>query len=123
MLFRSTVQPQHYELHFDIDLRAGTFSGTEVVQVALGEPTARIALHAVDLTMLEASVEREGALQAATVYAETASRAARDAQARLDAAKAAIKAKADAAKSAQTAAAQNGMRKPKAKAKRVIRPP
>ena len=49
--------------------------------------------------------EAQAALQAATVYAETAARNARDAQARLDAAKAGNKTKAEAVKTTQAAAA------------------
>lgn len=64
------VQPEHYQLSFDIDLQDGTFSGTEDIRVAVVEPTARIALHALDLAIQDATVETPSGPQATVVSLE-----------------------------------------------------
>ncbi len=46
----TTVRPQHYSLTLTPDLKAATFTGSEVIDVSLAEPTSSITLNAHDLT-------------------------------------------------------------------------
>ncbi|MFN8018977.1 MAG: M1 family metallopeptidase [Acidimicrobiales bacterium] len=54
------VVPSHYELELAPDLEAATFTGTEVVTLVVTEPVAELILHALDLDIHEAWVERDG---------------------------------------------------------------
>jgi aminopeptidase N len=56
-----TVVPVHYALDLTPDLDKLTFSGSEVVDIDVKEPTARVVLDAVDLTIASAAVDDEAA--------------------------------------------------------------
>lgn len=53
------VVPIHYALDLAPDLDKLTFSGSEVVDIDVAEPTARLVLNAVDMTIEAASADRE----------------------------------------------------------------
>ncbi|HXH58737.1 M1 family metallopeptidase [Iamia sp.] len=55
-----TVLPRRYELALTPDLDAATFTGSVVVEVDVTEPVTGIVLNAVELTVAEAWVERDG---------------------------------------------------------------
>src|SRR5882762_11615418 len=50
------VTPDHYDLAFVVDLTHERFEGTERIRVQVAEPTARVVLHAVDLTLREVTI-------------------------------------------------------------------
>src|SRR5882672_9486390 len=50
------VTPDHYDLAFVVDLTHERFEGTERIRVQVAEPTARVVLHAVDLTIREVTI-------------------------------------------------------------------
>ncbi len=54
-----TAIPSHYDLRIEPDLEALTFAGTVGIDIELVEPTDRIVLNAVDLTVVAASVSRD----------------------------------------------------------------
>src|SRR5262252_6988075 len=56
-----TVAPVHYALDLTPDLDKLTFSGSEVVDIDVMEPTRRLVLNAVDLTIDAAAIEGEAA--------------------------------------------------------------
>jgi aminopeptidase N len=60
-----TVVPIHYALDLTPDLDKLTFSGSEVVDIEVMEPTPRLVLNAVDLTIEAAAIESEAAAEVA----------------------------------------------------------
>src|SRR5499427_691368 len=58
-----TVAPIHYALDLTPDLDTLTFSGSEVVDIEVMEPTARLMLNAVDMTIEAVAIEGEAAPQ------------------------------------------------------------
>jgi aminopeptidase N len=63
----STVRPQHYSLALTPDLKAATFTGSEVIDITLAEPATSITLNAHGLTFQSAKIESAGKSQTATV--------------------------------------------------------
>jgi aminopeptidase N/puromycin-sensitive aminopeptidase len=63
----STVRPQHYSLTLTPDLKAATFTGSEVIDVTLADPTSSITLNAHDLAFQSVKIEAAGKDQTATV--------------------------------------------------------
>src|SRR5215470_5464541 len=61
-----TVAPIHYALDLTPDLDTLTFSGSEVVDIEVMEPTARLVLNAVDMTIAAATVDGEAASEIAS---------------------------------------------------------
>src|SRR5215471_8488632 len=57
------VAPVHYALDLTPDLDKLTFSGSEVVDIEVMEPTARLMLNAVDMTIEGVAIEGEAAPQ------------------------------------------------------------
>jgi len=55
-----TVEPTRYELHLDPDLTGATFSGEARIDVVVHEPVAEIVMHAAELTIGAARLERAG---------------------------------------------------------------
>src|SRR3984893_11034497 len=53
------VVPVHYALDLAPDLDKLTFAGSEVVDIEVAEPTARLVLNAGDLTIEAATIEGE----------------------------------------------------------------
>src|SRR6266536_485576 len=62
-----TVVPEHYDLAFTIDLAREQFSGQETIRVNVVQPTSRIILHALDLTLQDVTVASAGISQRAMV--------------------------------------------------------
>jgi len=62
-----TVTPRHYDLAFDINLAAASFTGVETIEVDLAEPSRRIVLHALEIRFTEATITAAGATQKANV--------------------------------------------------------
>jgi len=58
-----TVAPIHYALDLTPDLDKLTFSGSEVVDIEVMEPTARLMLNAVEMTIEAGAIEGEAAPQ------------------------------------------------------------
>ena len=56
----TTVVPRAYDLSLTPDLDTATFSGTAEVAVDVTEPVERLVLHALDLDIDEAWLERDG---------------------------------------------------------------
>jgi aminopeptidase N len=56
-----TVVPMHYAIDLAPDLDKLSFAGSEVVDIEVTEPTARLVLNAVDMTIEAASVEGDAA--------------------------------------------------------------
>src|SRR5262249_60574998 len=56
-----TVAPNHYALDLTPDLDKLTFSGSEVVDIEVMEPTARLMLNAVEMTIEAGGIESEAA--------------------------------------------------------------
>jgi Peptidase M1 N-terminal domain len=54
-----TVVPTHYAIELTPDLEHLTTAGVEVVDVEVREPTARLVLNAVDMTLSAASIDDE----------------------------------------------------------------
>ena len=63
----STVRPQHYSLTLTPDLKAATFTGSEIIDVTLAEPTDSITLNAHDLDFQSVKIEVAGKDQIAIV--------------------------------------------------------
>jgi aminopeptidase N len=61
-----TVRPQHYSLKLTPDLKAATFTGSEVIDVTLAEPSSSITLNAHDLTFKSVKIEAAGKTQTAS---------------------------------------------------------
>src|SRR5436305_12056935 len=57
-----TVVPIHYALDLKPDLDKLTFAGTEVVDVEVLEPTERLMLNAVNITIGAATIDGEAAV-------------------------------------------------------------
>jgi aminopeptidase N len=64
-----TVTPIHYAIDLVPDLDKLTFSGFEVIDIEVAEPTLRLMLNALDLTIASAAVDGEAAT-AITTHAE-----------------------------------------------------
>src|SRR3954464_15919471 len=62
-----TAAPRHYDLAFDVNLAAATFTGTESIDIELAEPSRRIVLHTLELRSAEATITVAGATQKADV--------------------------------------------------------
>jgi len=62
-----TVRPLHYSLKLTPDLKAATFTGSEIIDVTLAEPANYITLNAHDLTFQSVKIEAAGQEQTATV--------------------------------------------------------
>ncbi|MEW6542679.1 MAG: M1 family metallopeptidase [Nitrospirota bacterium] len=56
----TTVIPSRYELRLEPDLATCTFSGLATISVTVAEPTSEILLNAAELTVTEATIERDG---------------------------------------------------------------
>jgi aminopeptidase N len=63
----STARPQHYSLTLSPDLKAATFTGSELIDVTLADPTSSITLNAHDLTFQTVKIQAAGSDQTATV--------------------------------------------------------
>jgi aminopeptidase N len=63
----TTVLPEHYDLKFTVDLRQARFEGVEAIDVQVGEPTATVVLHALDIQFHEVTIGTGAAAQKATV--------------------------------------------------------
>ncbi|MGE0449800.1 MAG: M1 family metallopeptidase [Vicinamibacterales bacterium] len=59
------MQPEHYDLAFDVDLAGARFSGDETIHVQLSAPQRRIVLNAVDLRFEQVEIAAAGSTQAA----------------------------------------------------------
>jgi aminopeptidase N len=66
----TTVQPEHYDLAFDVDLVGARFAGTETIHVQLSEPARRIVLHALELEFDRVEILAGGEVQPAAVRAQ-----------------------------------------------------
>ncbi len=62
-----TVKPEHYALSLTPDLKSATFTGTEIIDVALNESTPTITLNAIEITFQSVKITAGGKEQAATV--------------------------------------------------------
>lgn len=56
----SAVTPKHYDLYFHPLLEEATFTGRSEVAVTVHEPVEALVLHALDLDITEATIERDG---------------------------------------------------------------
>jgi len=56
----TTVVPSHYAIELAPDLDAASFAGTVAVEVEVTEPVTELVLHALDLEIHEAWLERDG---------------------------------------------------------------
>jgi aminopeptidase N len=63
-----TVVPVHYALEFTPDFDRLTFTGSELIDIDIAEPTSRVVLNAVELTIESAAVDGEAA--SSTVFQE-----------------------------------------------------
>ena len=63
----TTTIPSHYDLAFDVQLGRERFDGTETIEVENQAPTARITLHAVEITFHDVTIEAGGTSQKAHV--------------------------------------------------------
>jgi aminopeptidase N/puromycin-sensitive aminopeptidase len=62
------VIPSHYSLSFTPDLKAATFSGSEVIDVNIKQPTSVITLNAIELKFLSVEIDnRDGVAQSGSV--------------------------------------------------------
>jgi puromycin-sensitive aminopeptidase len=55
-----TVVPTRYDIRLDPDLTTASFTGAVTIAVDVAEPTAEIVLNAAELTITEASIDRQG---------------------------------------------------------------
>ena len=53
-----TVVPTHYAIELEPSLEGLTFAGTEVVDIEVREPTARLVLNALNLALVSATLTR-----------------------------------------------------------------
>src|SRR5262249_29929301 len=72
----TTVTPDHYDLSLVVDLAHERFEGTETIRVTVAEPTSRVVLHAMDLTLREVTIGAGTSAQKATVTLDEASQTA-----------------------------------------------
>lgn len=65
--FRLThdIEPRRYRIDLKVDLAAGTFTGSEVIELELKAAASTVTLHALDLTLDSAAVRSEGRSQPA----------------------------------------------------------
>ena len=63
----TTVRPLHYSLTLTPDLKAATFTGSEVIDVTLADATSSITLNAHDLAFQSVKIEAAGKDQTAAV--------------------------------------------------------
>src|SRR5580693_5308165 len=56
----TSVIPSHYSLSFAPDLKAATFTGSEVIDVNIKEPTNAITLNAIELTFQNVEIDAHG---------------------------------------------------------------
>ncbi|MBA3282641.1 MAG: hypothetical protein H0U29_10455 [Acidimicrobiia bacterium] len=56
----TAVVPTHYDLVLIPDLESATFTGSETVDVTVGEPVDELVLHALDLDLTEAWLTSDG---------------------------------------------------------------
>src|SRR3954469_586159 len=59
-LLPPNVDPIHYNIELKPDLAKFTFTGSETIQVAIKEATARVTLHALDLRVKKAEIRPAG---------------------------------------------------------------
>src|SRR3954469_642124 len=72
----TVVTPSHYDLKFTVDLPRERFEGTETIRVAVAEPTARVVLHASEITFREVTIGAGAAAQTAKVTLDEAAQTA-----------------------------------------------
>src|SRR5438874_9396665 len=72
----TTVVPEHYDLTFDVDIPHASFRGTERIRVQIGEPTAKVVLHALELQIQTATIGAGAGVQTATVTLDAAAQTA-----------------------------------------------
>src|SRR3954447_15741169 len=70
------VRPSHYDLKFAVDLPRERFEGTETIRVAVAEPTARVVLHASEITFREVTIGAGPSAQTAKVTLDEAAQTA-----------------------------------------------
>src|SRR6476469_5600804 len=63
----TTVIPDRDELAIAVDLAHERFDGSETIGVQVAEPTSRVVLHAVDLTLRDVTIGAGAAAQKASV--------------------------------------------------------
>jgi len=63
----SDVTPRHYDLSFDVDLANARFTGTEIIDVDLAQPTRAIVLNAAEITFRDVTMQSGSASVPATV--------------------------------------------------------
>lgn len=63
----STVVPEHYTLSISPDLKAATFTGTEVIEIIVKEPVTSITLNSAEIEFRNVAVESGGTTLPATV--------------------------------------------------------
>ena len=61
------VRPEHYDLKFTVDLREARFEGAETIDIQVGDPTATIVLHALDIQFHKVTIGAGPAAQQAAV--------------------------------------------------------
>ena len=66
----TTVVPSHYELVMAPDLEGARFTGSEVVNITVTEPVTELVLHALDITIETAWLDRAGERLEVTVTFE-----------------------------------------------------
>jgi aminopeptidase N len=66
-----TVVPTHYAIELEPSLEGLTFAGTEVVDIEVREPTARLVLNALNLALVSATVDNEAQTAAIALDAAT----------------------------------------------------
>ena len=66
------VIPSHYSLAFTPDLKAATFSGNEVIDISIKEPTDAITLNAIELKFQSVEIDvRDNGMQSGSVSLDT----------------------------------------------------
>jgi aminopeptidase N len=70
------IRPEHYDLAFTVDLARARFDGTETIRVEVAQPTARIVLHALELTLHDVTIGAGAAAQKASVTMDEKSQTA-----------------------------------------------
>ena len=73
----TTVEPRHYQLHLAPDLEGAVFEGEQSVEVTIHESVDHITLHALDLDISAAWLERAGSRIDATVALDPVTETAR----------------------------------------------
>ena len=62
-----TVVPNHYDLHFVVDLERARFDGTETIHVRIDRPTRSVVLNAVEVSFQEVSISHGSSTETAVV--------------------------------------------------------